>query len=321
MQTREIDKNELEAYERLAREQGTIFHSPEWTDLFGAGLKRLGVFSKSGELLAGFHLFSVGLSKCQVLRNPPFTPLCGPFMNISAHNPVAILEARRDVITALATFLDRREHALVTLSLGRNIKDSLPFVWRRFKVVPRYTYVVDLSLPQEERKRNMSPSRRNDITKALRDGLTVRRADDLADVKELVRDGFVRNNLGRKDALLDAIFDRFAKPENCYGFVTYRNDIPLAAVFVIYDRLTAYYILSGYRTEGGHHGAGALALSEAIEYAAGLGLKFFDFEGSMIPAIEKYFRGFGGEITPFFTVNKAWFACELLLKIYKRESF
>jgi hypothetical protein len=321
MTIREIACGESDAYDQLAREQGTIFHYPEWTSLFGIGLRRFGVFGKNGEIVAGFHVFSTGFSKCQFLHNPPCTPLCGPFFQIGARNPVAVLEARRDVITAMASFLDRKEHALVTLSLGRDIDDALPFVWNRFKVVPRYTYLIDLTLPSDERKRNMSPTRRNDLSKATRDGLTVRQVSDFAIVKALVRDGFIRNKLGSNDDWLGAIFDRFAQPENSYGFVTSRDEIPLAAVFVVYDRRTAYYILGGYRTEGGHHGAGALALAEAIEHAARLGLQVFDFEGSMIPAIEKYFRGFGGELTPFFTVNKAWLPVELGLKLVKRHLF
>ena len=45
-------------------------------------------------------------------------------------------------------------------------------------------------------------------------------------------------------------------------------------------------------------------LWQAILYTKDtLKLNVFDFEGSMIPSIEKYFRKFGGEITPYYSLN------------------
>jgi hypothetical protein len=52
-----------------------------------------------------------------------------------------------------------------------------------------------------------------------------------------------------------------------------------------------------------------------------LGLRAFDFEGSVVPAIERHFRGFGGTLTPYFRVNKAWLPIEMVLKFFKRRLF
>ena len=53
--------------------------------------------------------------------------------------------------------------------------------------------------------------------------------------------------------------------------------------FLVHNNTTAYNLLAGYRTAERHNGAGPLADFEAIEHAQGLGVKVFDFEGSMIP--------------------------------------
>ena len=60
---------------------------------------------------------------------------------------------------------------------------------------------------------------------------------------------------------------------------------------------------------------------EAIKFAKKLGIKYFDFEGSMVPQIERYFRGFGGKLTPYYRINKAKLPLEILLKFYRRELF
>ena len=53
---------------------------------------------------------------------------------------------------------------------------------------------------------------------------------------------------------------------------------------------------------------------EAIKYAKELDLKYFGFEDSMIPQVERYFRGFGGQLTLNYRKNKAKLLLEILLK-------
>jgi lipid II:glycine glycyltransferase (peptidoglycan interpeptide bridge formation enzyme) len=234
---------------------------------------------------------------------------------------VARLESRRDILAAMADFLDQRKHALVTLSLDPRIIDTLPFVWKNFKVVPRYTYILDLTVSLEDLKRNMSSTRRNDISKAARDGLVVRQTTDPAIVRSLVQDTLARQHVHSNTKDLDAILFRFASENNSYAFTTYQDEMAIACCFIIHDARTAYYLLGGTCSNGKHHGGGALALSEAIAHAKKIGLSAFDFEGSMIPAIEKYVRGFGGQLTPYFSVNKAWYPLEMALKAPKRRLF
>jgi hypothetical protein len=64
-----------------------------------------------------------------------------------------------------------------------------------------------------------------------------------------------------------------------------------------------------------------MAMWAAIKFAKDLGLRSFDFEGSISPDIEKYFRGFGGTLTPYYQINKAKLPLEFILKLYKREYF
>jgi len=45
-----------------------------------------------------------------------------------------------------------------------------PFFWEGFKVVPNYTYHIDLSQSIEEIQKAYATERRNDIKKALKDG-------------------------------------------------------------------------------------------------------------------------------------------------------
>jgi len=50
-------------------------------------------------------------------------------------------------------------------------------------------------------------------------------------------------------------------------------------------------------------GAHSLILWEAIRYVADYA-ETFDFEGSMLPGVERFFREFGAIQTPYFTISK-----------------
>ena len=73
--------------------------------------------------------------------------------------------------------------------------------------------------------------------------------------------------------------------------------------------------MTGYDNTKVHNGVGPLAMWVAILKAKEMGLQVFDFEGSIVPPIERYFRGFGGKLTPIFSVHKAWLPIEIGLKM------
>jgi len=45
-------------------------------------------------------------------------------------------------------------------------------------------------------------------------------------------------------------------------------------------------------------------IHEGILWADKTGLKCFDFEGSMIPAVESFYRQFGGKLQPYHLIWK-----------------
>lgn len=72
------------------------------------------------------------------------------------------------------------------------------------------------------------------------------------------------------------------------------------AAYLIWDKHTAYYHLSGDDPGLRHSGAGILLIWEALRFAREvLGLTIFDFEGSMLPAVEAIRIQFGARKTLF----------------------
>jgi len=315
-----IEKNKGN-YEKIAISEGVIFNRLSWLKMFNDKVQIYGIYDKGDNLIGGFHLYKQKKFGLTIYRNPPFTPTIGLFLQIKAKNPVVIMNKWKEVLYSMADFFEKLPYSVISISLNKNIVDTQPFIWRKFKVIPGYTYIIDLEKSTENIRKNMSVVRRNDINKALRDGLIAKYNDNLEIVKSLVLKTFLRQNKKVNKYHLDKVLFEFASENNSFSFVTFQNNKPIAIVFCVYDTSTTYYLLGGYDSKNSHHGAGALAMWEAIKFAKKIGLKYFDFEGSMVPQIERYFRGFGGKLTPCYRINKAKLPLEILLKFYRRELF
>ncbi len=88
-----------------------------------------------------------------------------------------------------------------------------------------------------------------------------------------------------------------------------------AAALLVWDEQTAYYHSAGGDPELRKSGAGIYVVWAMIRYAVEqLGLKNFDFAGSMIPAIEKIWLNFGAQKKEYFHIEKH----DLLFKLAQR---
>lgn len=320
LKLKDKDKN---VFNELAFSYGTIFNSIEWANIFGEKVQLYGFYNDNDNdiLIGGFILYKEKRYGISIYRNPPFTPVIGPFLKIDAQNYTTIMDTWKYALSLMAEFINNLPYSIISISLNINIIDTQPFIWEKFKVVPRYTYILDLSIPVNDIWKRMSTDRRKNIRKGLKDGLKVKQTYDYKIVKSLVLNTFSRQQNEMNEYYLDNILFKFATNNNSYAFLTLDNDNPIACSFNIYDKNTAFYLLGGYDYKNKHHGAGTMAMWEAINHAKNIGLKYFDFEGSMIPQIERYFRGFGGTLTPYYTLNKASLPLEIVLKFLKRERF
>ncbi|MDA8104270.1 MAG: GNAT family N-acetyltransferase [Nitrospiraceae bacterium] len=316
-----LGKDGHDEYEAHVRKYGTVFNSLSWLSLFGDKVSVYGIYSNNQELIGGFCIYRKTKFGLSVYCMPPFTPEVGPFMKIDAKNTSHIADSWKEAVSLIADFIEGLPYSIVAIALNVHVRDTQPFIWKKFKVAPGYTYIIDLNQPPEQLWGNLSKKHRHDVNKAVRDGLVAKQICDMRIVRDLCIKTFARQGKEINTLDLDKILFGFSSPDNSYAFATFDGGVPIAASFYVYDRSASYAIIGGYDHEKKHHGAGTLADWEGILHARKLGLASFDFEGSMIPGIEKYFRGFGGQLTPYFRVNKAVLPLEVALKFVRRDLF
>lgn len=298
-----------------------VFGSVEWLSIYPPE-KLYVCIIYCGEKPIGYFIpyYQKGLGFSR-LKNMPFCSHSVLMYESLAENIGKKRSFDKKIVSAIVDFVDEMNPSLVTLAFPDHIWDLQPFIWRGYKVVPNYTYILRLEDDPESVWKKFTPERRNEIKKALNDCLEATVTHDYGTVFEMVQNAFGRKGKAFDRHLVEKILFDFATNKNSFAVISERRGKALAAAFVVYDSQRAYYLLGGYDHKQAHHGAGALAIYTAIRHAFALQIPVFDFEGSMLPEVERYFRDFGGELVPYFTVNRAKLSWEMLLKFYDRSRF
>lgn len=300
------DKDELSQWDELVNNypERVIFHERGWLESSQSEIRYYGCYAGEA-LVAGLAIAKEKRFGNWVATMPPLTPYLGIIWDHDKSKYVTRLSKQKNISSLFAQRL-KQDFAFVSIRFLPGLRDIQSFFWEGYKLGVRYTYIINLSQSLEEIWLNMDAKRRNDIRKAEKDGLYVKRTSTVVQVYQLVDLTFKRQSrIFGADASVLNCFNWLGANGKCQFFVTKNaqgNDI--AGVGLAWDHETAYYLIGGYDYREKHHGGSALALWEAIKYSKeALKLKRFDFEGSMVPDIERFFREFGGELTPYFTAD------------------
>ncbi|MFZ6052142.1 peptidoglycan bridge formation glycyltransferase FemA/FemB family protein [Halocola ammonii] len=322
MKVKEISTQSFAEFARSNNDSQSVFNTEKWMNLFGDQLSCFGILDPQGKTIAGFYLFRDKIKGFTFYRNPPFTPHNGFVFVNSGTNPAKRLGKEKKVVRAMADKLaELARKNIVTVSLPQSLQDLQPFSWNDFKIVPQYTYIHDLERSEEELFDCFSPETRNSIRKAQKDGVEIDQSHDPELAKKIIVENLERKAAKIEKYWLDKIFSDFLTPENSFMTFTQKREQTLGVAVCVFDQQAAYYILGGVDQKIENIGAGPLGIWSSMLRAKSLGLKIFDFEGSMIPEVERFFRSFGPQQKTYFSVNKASFWKEVLLKKGRRSKF
>lgn len=307
--------SENDEFNALARELGSAFVQDWWLNLVD-GVERLALVDKGGQMIGGFIVYPTKLKGVSCLANPSFTPHIGLFYRKNASNPARVLSEAKEIQKCVAEYLSKRSEKVIDVRLPHEISDVQQFYWNDFDVSPRYTYRVNLASDREELLAAMDAKTRNAIKVAENSDIVVEAAKG-AEILPVVVDILKGNQAKVSFDLVERIISK-GKSENCIMMSAKEGEHIRAVSFCIVHRDEAYYLFGG--NAGAEKGpAGTLVMWKTIETAKERGLKVFDFEGSMIPGVEKFFRGFGGEMTTYFAVQKIPLSLRVAAKLVGKK--
>lgn len=300
---------------KFVKKYQLLFVSEEWLQNFpSANIKRCAILNKNNELIGCFVYYTFKKAIYRFVITPPFTPDISLFFVNPSSSVVGKNSFVKDILNAIADYFDSLGADHISLNLPVEIIDTQPFIWKNYNSRNRYSYLIDLSDSEEKLWETLSSEKRKSVNKAQKDQLKVTPSHDYKRVYPLILKSLERNEVAKNTFILKKIMLTFAGPANSFAFIAEDEKTDVAATFCVVSGNRALYLFGGMDDKS-HHGAGVSCMWQSILKAKELGLKQFDFEGSMNPSIERYFREFGGMLTPYFCIEKTKPAVKVLMKL------
>ena len=280
----------------------TIFEQEWYLNAAAPGWKELKI-EEDGQLKARIPYVESKRYGRTLISTPPFMQSCGVWIQDTGGKQAKKLEFQKEQLSRIIDLLPR--NADIDLYLNHKCDYCLPWIWKGFKVVPAITYRFEnLSNPNDIWK-GFRDKTKNEIRKAEK-LLTIREdmgIEELINIenKTYIRQG--RKNKMDNDALkrLDSVLQEH-NARKLFCAVDSENKVH-AAVYIVYDADCCHYMLGGGDPELRNSNAASLLIWEAIKFASTVS-RTFDFEGSVVPEIEHFFRSFGAFPKPYWHVSR-----------------
>jgi hypothetical protein len=297
-----------ETYQEFSRAEPSlpIFSRDWWLDATaGPDAWNAALVKKGGEVVATMPYVLRRRYGMTVISQPVLTQKLGPWFRPSDSRSAKKLAEEKDLMQALIDQLPSFDHFIQNWHYG--CTNWLPFSWNGFEQTTRYTYVLNDLSAMEKLWSGFETSTRSECKKAS-ERFQLRIRDDLS------LDAFLKLNR--------LTFQRQGLPVPYSDELVYRLDAACAARgcrkfliavdpeerhhagnYIVWDENSSYGLMNGADTAFRNSGGASLCMWAAIQYASGV-TKRFDFGGSMMESVERFFRGFGAMQLPYFNVRK-----------------
>ena len=238
----------------------------------------------------------------RILSQPPLTPYLGPWIRKTGAERNAEYSRQMELMSALIDGLPRRLNYLQMWS--PDITNWLPFYWRGFEQTTRYTYVLDDLSDEELLWGGLKAGTRTKIRKAESQGIKVVADASIEEFLSLNRMTYARQGLDQpySDEYVMRL-DAAGQNRNSSQILIARDaqGRPHAGLYLVWDRDSAYCLMSAGDPDLRSSGAASLCVWEAIKLTSTVSA-CFNLQGSMIEPVEQFVRGFGGRQVPYFRV-------------------
>ena len=280
----------------------SLFQEGWWLDAAAPGKWDAVEVEEGGTVVARLPFVLRRNRGISVLTQPGLTPTLGPWVApLEGASPTKQMAAEKERLAALVERLP--PHHVFRQNFTPEATNALPFQWAGFDARVRYTYRLEGLDDLDAVHAGFADTLRRQIRKAQK---TVEVGEgELEPFLALQRMTFGRQGLQPPSEQLVRRLDEAAAARGARRILSATDAAgnTHAAIFVVWDERVAYYLMGGRDDAYANSAAMSLLLWEAIRLASGVS-RAFDFEGSMIESIERFFRSFGGRRTPYLRVER-----------------
>lgn len=258
--------------------------------------------TKNEEEITGIFPFQIEKKfGTTLLRTPPLTPYLGPYFFLEEKDEEkGSLEAQifQDLLSQFPKW------DFLQFETMPEFQNFHAFHFLGFTNSAKITYFISLKESEEYLFSKIHSRRRNYIRKAEKNLLIIEETKpDTELFEQWHRHAFTQKQQKYpfSGKLIRDII-QVAENNNSSLFLTAKNQSGdlVAMLWTPFDEDKAYHLLGAYDPNNNVNGAMDLLVWTAIKKAKERGNIIYDFEGSMDPGIESFFRKFGGERRQYF---------------------
>lgn len=275
-----------------------LFFEPWWLDAVCGENHWKVVLSKDGkgEINGICPVYKSSLKGLPVLRNPDFSPYSGVFLVYPADLASEQSKYSFENKTS-AVLLDQlpRDAGMIQMNLHPTMENAYPFIWKRYHQTTRYTYRLEDISDQESISKGMSQTLRRQIRQA-RETHKISLTEDPDIIYNLLSKSLNKQQVRHRISKEMIFRISSALYENNQGKLLIASNMKqeiVASMILAMDHDTAYCLALGMDHELEQTHASKLLIAESVRLASSH-VKRYDFEGSMIPNVERIYRSFGG---------------------------
>lgn len=182
----------------------------------------------------------------------------------------------------------------------------LPFFWNGYRQTTRYTYRINHLSDIDQIIQNAESRVRKNIRKAKTHKIYVDDVISLADFYQTNKLSFERQGgpIPYSFSFFKKFFNSLKKHDAIKLLAAKDNENQIHSVSgIVYDKNCCYLLFNGSNPNVTNVEANTLLILKTIEHASQI-TESFDFEGSMLKPIERFYRGFGGQMTSYMNIWK-----------------
>ncbi len=256
------------------------------------------------EIQAFMVFFKKRKMRFDVITVPPLTPYLGPWI----HYPEGQKESTR--LSYEKKLLEKMIDQLPKVDrfiqyFHPKMTNWLPFYWSGFEQSTRYTYIIDSLSDTDKLFDGLQGNIRREINKAQKQ-LTISESDEVETLHSLKEMDYSakKQELAYSKAFFQRVHEKLNARNACKVWIAKDKDgQPIASLLLVWDDDSAYYLAGAVDPKNRNTGAMSLLMWTAIQFSSSV-TNSFNFEGSMVEPIERFFRSFGAKQTPYFEIRK-----------------
>jgi len=295
-------KENIEKYRKESDKLSlAIFFQPWWLDIVAKDTWGVVLYEKGNDIYGVWVYSWCRLKGVTKMGNPDLTK----YLGLKFFYPKGQKEGKKqsheqkvteDLIAKLPA------HRWMEQGFETIYTNWLPLFWYKYEQTTKYTYHLNASgQTEDELWKGLSDNIRREIRKAEKT-INVKISND----KEhywLVNEGLFAGKVPfKKDVFFD-LAEASEKRKQGVILSAYENNSIIASSWFLWDNSTLYYMGGSANKAYKNSGAMSFLLWKGILLANEKGLKF-DFEGSMLKGVARFFRSFGAEQIPYFQISK-----------------